>query len=207
LVDTGKVAPHALLEGGAAEPDEQDPPRARVVGERELQVVGVLVSRAKRIVEVHAALKRAVEPQVPRLAVVHHGQAVVPRVLRVNELEALARGDDLLALAALTEERRPVLGGHAGESPSFVRRKGEGRRDRGCDERRDRRPRQQHALAERDEAGRDEETCGQHPQQLVRAYLGNQEEGRREGADDASRGGEREQAAGGLPQARQRARS
>ena len=90
----GEVAPHPLLRGAAAEADEQDAAGARIVGEAEVEVVGVTEACAEGVVEVHPALEGVVEAQVPRVGVVDDEQSVVARVSRLAQREAVGeRGD------------------------------------------------------------------------------------------------------------------
>jgi hypothetical protein len=158
-IEAGEVPPEAFLHRAAAEPDEEDPPRPGPIGEGQLQEVGVRVAGAEGIVQVHPALKRALEAQMPRLAVLDHRQPVVARVLRVDELEALG-GDRDLPLAELPVPGRPVLCCDPRQAPALFRLERNGRPDgRGC-ERGDDQAGGERALSERDEpSGNEESSC------------------------------------------------
>ena len=94
-VDVAEVAPDPFLHGRAAEPDDEDLLRARVVGEPELQVVAVREARGERPLQVHPALERAVEAEVARRAVLDDEQAVVARVACLADREAFPAEADL----------------------------------------------------------------------------------------------------------------
>ena len=92
-----KVAPGPLGRRAAAEPDVEHPACLRSVGEGQLEIVGVAEARPVRIVEEHPALERAVEAEVAAGVVVDDGDAVVLRVLGL---------DDLVASSATPRSRR-----------------------------------------------------------------------------------------------------
>ncbi len=177
------------------------------------EVVGVPEPRAVRVVEPHAALEGAVEAEVARVAVVGDDHPVVARVARGTHRELLAERPDRRgiegpgrALLAHAVERRPVLRRDAPELPlprwrerdDECHRPGQGSRE-------DERGRRQ-AQGERDDQRRRHE-CGRPDREhLIRAELGDEPEGRHERAEDAPRGRDREQAAGGATEALQRAR-
>ena len=121
-----ELAEHPLLRGAGAEADVEDVPRVGVVREPEVEEVGVAEPRAVRVVEVHRALDRVVEAEVARVVVLHDGEPVVLRVLRVHDLEARVLDDGQrvprveVAVAALAKERRPVAARRIRQGPGAV---------------------------------------------------------------------------------------
>ncbi len=138
----GEVLQHPLLRRARPEADEEDVPRLRVVGDGEVEEVGVEEARAVRVVDVHRALERVVEPEIARVRVLDDREPVVLRVLRVDDADVrlgdcrarIARVEDRLR-AAQPVERRPVLRRSFRERPSGLRRERRGR-DPGTDGRR-----------------------------------------------------------------------
>ena len=88
-----EVAPHPLLRGARTEADEEHVARRRVVGDPEVEEVGVAVARPERVVQVHRALERVVEAEVAAVGVVDDREPVVARVLGEDDLQILRLDD------------------------------------------------------------------------------------------------------------------
>ena len=84
----GKVAPHPLRRRAAAEADEEDAPRAGVVREAEVEVVGVEETGSVRVGEPHTALERAVETKEAGVIVIGDDEAVISGLPRLAHGEA-----------------------------------------------------------------------------------------------------------------------
>ena len=192
-----EVAPHPLLRRAGAEADEEDVARRRVVGDPEVEEVGVAVARPVRVVQVHRALERVVEAEVAAVRVVDDREPVVARVLGEDDLQILRLDDGArvprveVAVAAGAEERRPVLRRRGGERLDVLRAerdrveaRGDGERARGG--RRPRGPPRARRARGGEGRGRAED------EQLLDAELGDQPERRRERPDDAAGGRDRE---------------
>jgi hypothetical protein len=193
-----KVSPQPLLRRAGAEPDEEHVARVRLVGDPEVEEVGVAVARPVRVVPVHRALQRVVEAEVARVLVLHDGEPVVARVLGEDDLEILRLDDGArvarveVAVAARPEERRPVLGRGGGQRLDVLRAERDRVEARADGERaRDRHGRVQPA-GESGERGGGEERGGAENEQLLDTELGDQPEGGRERPDDAPGGRDRE---------------
>ena len=195
-----EVAPGPLRRRAAAEADVEDPARARPVGERQLQVVGVLEARPVRVVLVHAALEGAVEAEVAGVVVLDDRDPVVLRVLRVQDrvagLRVLERADPLL-VALLPVDRRPVPQLRGGDGAALVRRQRDDRAEARDRQRERDAPASTQPLDERDRGGREHQRHGGRGEHLVGAELGDQPERRRERARDRAGRRDREEPPGG----------
>ena len=166
-----------------------------------MEVVAVEEPRAEGILEVHAALERAVEAQIARCLVFDDEETVIAGVTRFPDGEPAGDERDLggVELArrphvALAVERRPVLRGEPGEAAA-ARLGCEGP---DCEDRRSgadgqhsgRRPEPLDQSHDRGGGKKDDGADGEH---LVRAVLRHEPERGRERPGDAAGGRDREQ--------------
>ena len=114
-----EVAPHALGRGCAPEPDDEDLLRVGLVRQPQVEVVAVEEPRAEGIVEVHAALERAVEAQVARRLVLDDEETVVAGVTRLPDGEPAGDERDLRGVELA---RRPHARARGRAATSSARR-------------------------------------------------------------------------------------